>query len=565
MTARQTAKVRQSYRWVLLIAGLLPMVASLPVVLTPGQAPADFHTGPRPTWSQPVSASSQAGQVAYTLALVTNTLIPGNFLPANGFDPVAVAADSRNGYLYVANSGSSNVAVIDGATNKVVAWIPVGTGPRGVAFDSSNGDLYVTNLYSNNVVMIDGATNKVIGSIPVGSGPWGVAFDSSNGYLYVADYFSDVLMGGRYFSNVTIIDGATNKVLGSVLVGERPYGVAFDSSNGDVYATNSGSDNVAVIDGATYRVIGSIPVGLAPEGVTFDSASGDVYVTNTGSNNVTVIDGASNRVIGSIPVGLAPEGVALDGSNGYAYVTNFHSGSVSLISSQIISLKVSAGASRARADVGQPVLFTCAPTGGAPPYSFSWVFGDGISGSGQTVSHVYATPYLRPAKAFAEGLRTATCTVTDSAGSLGGGSTTVVLSSDPTVTLVATPSSFLVGQRVAFSAVAQGGGGGYSYNWSGLPPGCGGATNSPNYSCTPSSAGSYNVTVTVTDGNGMSARSVVGIIAKPSLLGMPAAVGYGILATSVAVPAIAATIAAVWSRRRRKAPPPAGDEAQPPG
>ncbi|MGC8630797.1 MAG: YncE family protein, partial [Thermoplasmata archaeon] len=53
--------------------------------------------------------------------------------------------DSSNGYVYVTNSNSNSVSVINGATNKVIANITVGLAPRGAAFDSSNGYVYVTN------------------------------------------------------------------------------------------------------------------------------------------------------------------------------------------------------------------------------------------------------------------------------------------------------------------------------------------------------------------------------------------------------------------------------------
>ena len=871
MTACQVPVVRPSCKWVILTAGLLSVTALIPVVFTFGQTPAHFYTSPRTAWSQPSSVSSQTGHVAYTLALTSNALIPGNFLPGNGFDPVAVAVDSRNGYLYVAdagsnnpelldfsrnvtvingatnkviggigvgdspdglafdgsngylyvaNSGSDNVTVIDGATNKVVAWIPVGSHPggsypAGIAFDNFNGYLYVTDFSSYRVTVIDGATNKVVASIPVGSYPQGVAFDgankhvyvtnggvaettylpsvavidaatnavvawipvgssmgsfpagitfdSTNGYLYVANSGSD---------NVTVIDGATNKVIGGIGVRASPHGIAFDSTNGNVYVTNTGSNDVTVIDGATNKVVGWIPVGLAPEdivfdgsngyvyvtirgsdnvavidgatnrvikwvpvpgpapsipsglgsapqGIAFDSSNGYLYVTEAGSNNVTVIDGATNTIVTSIPVGSYPFGVAFDSTNGYIYVTDYHwasylhsnvtvidgatnkvvgsipvgaapidvafdttngylyvanaassdvtvidsatnkvvasipltsspaglafdsfngylyvsaassdyltvidgatskvigsitvglypngiafdavngylytansgtgstavidgatnsvigwipsglaplriafdrtngylyltnvaSGSVSIFSG---SMTVSADASRTRADVGQAVLFTCTPTGGASPYSLLWTFGDGDSSNQQVVSHTYART----------GDMTATCTVVDGVGTLGGRAMPVIVSSSPTVTLLATPSSFLAGKGVAFSAKAQGGWGPYSYNWSDLPPGCGGAANSPNYACTPTSAGNYNVRITVTDSNGMTASSDARITANPSFLGMPAAVGYEVMATIVAVPAIGVLIAVVWLRHRRKSPAPSYD------
>ena len=80
--------------------------------------------------------------------------------------------------MYVPNSASGNVSVIDGATNKVIQSINVSKCPDGVAFDSSNGYVYVSHEASDNVSIIDGSTNKFIQNITVGEFPSGVAFDS---------------------------------------------------------------------------------------------------------------------------------------------------------------------------------------------------------------------------------------------------------------------------------------------------------------------------------------------------------------------------------------------------
>ncbi|MEM4058114.1 MAG: YncE family protein, partial [Thermoplasmata archaeon] len=161
------------------------------------------------------SNNSSAGYVKYTLVLSNNTLINGNYVNiSNGLEPVGVAFDSSNGYVYVTNSNSSDVSVINGATNTVIQTIPVGHVPYGVAFDSSNGYVYVTNMDSNNVSVINGATNTVIQTIPVGSEPYGVAFDSSNGYVYVTNLGSN---------NVSVINGATNTVIQTIPVGSEPY------------------------------------------------------------------------------------------------------------------------------------------------------------------------------------------------------------------------------------------------------------------------------------------------------------------------------------------------------
>jgi YVTN family beta-propeller protein len=58
------------------------------------------------------------------------------------------------------------------ATNTVIdSAIHVGIEPAGVAVSPDGSKLYVANSASNNVSVIDTATNTVIATIPVGSHP----------------------------------------------------------------------------------------------------------------------------------------------------------------------------------------------------------------------------------------------------------------------------------------------------------------------------------------------------------------------------------------------------------
>ena len=330
----------------------------------PSSGIADGSMPARPSASGP-------GNVTWTLCLSNGQLLAGNAACSNGPYPEGVAWDSQNGYLYVANYGSDNVSVINGATDAVVGTVRVGSGPRDVAYDIGNGYLYVTNTNSDNVSVINGARDTVVSSVTVGNIPWGVAYDIGNGYLYMANDGSnnvsvingatDAVVGSisvgngpiavAYDSgngylyvanfgshNVSVINGVTDAVVGSVTVGIYPYAVAYDSGNGYLYVANYGSDNMSVINGATDTVVGTIPVGTGPDGVAYDSANRYLYVTNAncpsspcGPGNVSLINGATDTVVGNIPVGAFPVGVAYDGANGYLYVTNGGSGSISII------------------------------------------------------------------------------------------------------------------------------------------------------------------------------------------------------------------------------------------
>jgi len=284
------------------------------------------------------SQNKSGGYVKYTLDLLNNTLINGNFIGSTstlvpGVNPIGVAYDSSNGYLYVAEHGSDIVSVINTKTNEIIKSINVGTSPWGIAYDPSNGYLYVTNgwfgfyggewwYYTNNVTVINGATNTVIANISVGEGPYGILYDPSNGYIYVTNTAQN---------NVSVIDGANNTLIASINVGAYPEGLAYDPSNGCVYVANAGSNTVSVINGANNTVIATIAVGSYPVGLAYDPSNGYVYVTNDASNNVSVINGANNTVIANITVGSFPEQIAYDPSDGYIYVVNSGSNNISVI------------------------------------------------------------------------------------------------------------------------------------------------------------------------------------------------------------------------------------------
>lgn len=66
------------------------------------------------------------------------------------------------------------------------------------------------------------------------------------------------------------------------------------------------------------------------------------------------------------------------------------------------------------------------------------------------------------------------------------------------VSLSATPEAVDLGQSVSFTASADGGAAPYSYVWAGLPPGCAGE-NASTVACVPSTTGTFEVSVAVTD------------------------------------------------------------------
>jgi YVTN family beta-propeller protein len=74
---------------------------------------------------------------------------------------MGVAANPITNRIYVANSSSSSVSVINGATNSVITAVTVGVKPFGVAVIFQLEQDIVSNITSNTVSVISGLANAV--------------------------------------------------------------------------------------------------------------------------------------------------------------------------------------------------------------------------------------------------------------------------------------------------------------------------------------------------------------------------------------------------------------------
>ena len=56
----------------------------------------------------------------------------------------------------MSNAGSNTVSILNTTTNSVVGTIPVGAGPNGIAYNQDNGKVYVANSVSSTISVING-------------------------------------------------------------------------------------------------------------------------------------------------------------------------------------------------------------------------------------------------------------------------------------------------------------------------------------------------------------------------------------------------------------------------
>ena len=120
--------------------------------------------------------------------------------------PIAIAVDAVTGTVYVANSASDNVTVINGATNQILATIDADLNPIAIDLNPSTNMIYVANSGRNNVTVISGATLSIVATVPAGTSPHAIAVDLATNQIYVANNGN----GGADQGSVTDIDGPSN-------------------------------------------------------------------------------------------------------------------------------------------------------------------------------------------------------------------------------------------------------------------------------------------------------------------------------------------------------------------
>src|SRR5262249_29245234 len=170
-------------------------------------------------------------------------------------------------YVYVTDWAFSSrtglVKIIDASSNTLLPrTVPVGSSPTGIGVSPSGGRVYVANTASGTVSVIDTATNSVVsgGTLPVGTSPTGIAVSPSGLVVYVATQGGGVSSPGGVSSTWT----PTTSILASVQIANSPFGVATDPAGARFYVGNQ-DGTVSVVDAATNLPVGTpVTVGNAP-------------------------------------------------------------------------------------------------------------------------------------------------------------------------------------------------------------------------------------------------------------------------------------------------------------
>ncbi len=272
--------------------------------------------------------------------------------------------------LYVTNTKSASVSVIDTDRFEVTGTIPLGAGkPNRIVFHPDGKTAWVVYDKSHDLGIVDADAGKLIKRVRIGGNPYNLAFSPDGRYVYVLDWSSDTSddeviiydikseqIAGRvevstwpahgvfthdgkicYVSsetagNVAAIDTATRKVVATVPTGGDAMGLALTADGKLLYAAAGENRRLIKIDTATNQPVGTIPVpGIVHDAVLTPDGR-YLFATLRKSNKLIVIRIADDKIAAVIPQPSYPDLVTMEPAGRYALVTNRHANAVTVIS-----------------------------------------------------------------------------------------------------------------------------------------------------------------------------------------------------------------------------------------
>jgi YVTN family beta-propeller protein len=254
-----------------------------------------------------VSAAIAAAHCAPAAAKVRYSVLDRIAGPSGGWDYTTV--DPAVGRLYLARDGG--VLSMDLSSHAIT---PIAVKGEGVHIAQPVGDtglVLVTNGDANAVTIFEAKTNKVVGTVKVGNTPDAAVYDPSTKLVAVMNH-----RGGT----VSLVDASKATLVRTIRVGGE-LEFAAPSGDGKLFLNVVSKHEVAVLDLNAGKVVRRyVMKGCEdPSGLAYDAADG--LVASVCGNGVTkILRAASGREIASLETGPGSDGLIWDAARKLLFV-----------------------------------------------------------------------------------------------------------------------------------------------------------------------------------------------------------------------------------------------------
>ncbi len=330
---------------------------------------------------------------------------------ASAHNPTGLAVNPVRNEVYVVNTESGTVSVIDTESNRVVATIPVHRQPYFISVDNTGRRAYVANSGSNNVSVIDldqraRSPSPAPASSPASPASRPTTAPSSSPTAAAAASpstasppttsprtaapahilrFRDAFSGCPGATDAVILPDSskafiacsaghqvmainlaadpaswaakqapalmTDHLLTLLDVGEAPVNLAMKPDGGEIFVSNFDADSISEISTWTNEVGWTQAIGNKPSHALVSRDNSTLWVSNFGADSISLYSIDDGRVSNSVHTGSGPDALAFSADEHLLLAADAHSGDVSILRTQ---------------DKTGPTLFTILPAGSSP-------------------------------------------------------------------------------------------------------------------------------------------------------------------------------------------------------
>jgi YVTN family beta-propeller protein len=226
--------------------------------------------------------------------------------------------------VYVPNSDSNTVDVIDPTTYKIIDHFPVGHQPQHVVPAWDLKRLWILNDLGDSVTELDPVTGKKGKTIPVQ--------DPYNMYFTPDGKFAIVVAEAQ--ARLNFSDPQTMKLIDSVKVPCKGVDhMDFTADGRFLIASCEFSAMLVKVDVAEHKLVGALTLekGGMPQDVKTAPDGKIFYVADMVANGIYMIDPDTFTRVGFLPTGKGTHGLYVSRDSKSLYVSNRLEGSVSVI------------------------------------------------------------------------------------------------------------------------------------------------------------------------------------------------------------------------------------------